>query len=287
MPVGIEEWRAGIAKRALMFPSKAYKPIAFIRLLLLSLHVCVYLYLFILVALISIPASLLLSSSCLLLANGLQVFSVDMCFPATLSDPFALFCRAVSCIPFPIHSVFRVLTMLTTLFFAPWQKRLGKGHNVLKHVLYVLLLSRYLGIIYFGIDVLVDDILLRCGDIELNPGPNIDKCLKFFHWNLNSICARGSIKIPLIEAYNALHRFDIMAFSESMLDKSVNDSDIFIEGFNREIFRSDHPSNTKFGGVCIYVREGLPAKRRTDLELLQETVVVEITVARKKGFFCC
>ena len=60
--------------------------------------------------------------------------------------------------------------------------------------------------------------------------------------------------------------------SESMLDKSINDSDIFIEGFNREIFRSDHPSNTKVGGVCIYVREGLPVKRRTDLELLQETV---------------
>ena len=38
-------------------------------------------------------------------------------------------------------------------------------------------------------------------------------------------------------------------------------------------------------GVCIYVREGLPVKRRTDLELLQETVVVEITVARKKVFF--
>ena len=67
----------------------------------------------------------------------------------------------------------------------------------------------------------------------------------FFHWNLNSICSRGSIKLPLIEAYNASHRFDIMAFSESMLDESINDSDLFIEGFNREFFRSDHPSITK------------------------------------------
>ena len=106
MSVGIEEWHAGIAKRALIFSSKAYKPIAFIHLLLLSLHACVYLYLFMLVALISIPASLLLSSSCLLLANGLEVFSVDVLYPASLSDPFALFFKAVSCIPFPIHSVF-------------------------------------------------------------------------------------------------------------------------------------------------------------------------------------
>ena len=37
-----------------------------------------------------------------------------------------------------------------------------------------MLLSNYLDVIYLGIDVQVDDTLLRCGDIELNPGLNID-----------------------------------------------------------------------------------------------------------------
>ena len=280
MPVGIEEWRAGIAKCALIFLSNVYKPIVCFSLFLSSLHACIYLYLFILVALISIPVSLFLYSSYLLLDNVLEVISVDMRSPATLFDPFGLARKAVSCIFFPSRSVFQVLSMLSSLFFATWHRRLRKGHNVIKYVLYVLLLSSYLEIIYQGID----DILLSCGDIELNPVPNIDKCLKFFDWNSNSICARGCIKIPLIEAYNALHRFDIMAFSELMLDKSVNDSDILIEGFSHEIFRSDHPSNTKVGGVCIYVREGLQVKRRTDLELLLETVVIEVIIAGKKCF---
>ena len=37
--------------------------------------------------------------------------------------------------------------------------------------------------------------LLLCRDIHLNPGPAVNKSLKFFHWNLNSLPARGRIKI--------------------------------------------------------------------------------------------
>ena len=48
--------------------------------------------------------------------------------------------------------------------------------------------------------------------------------------------------------------------------------------------RSDHPSNSRIGGVCVYFREDLPIKRRQDLELLQEMVVAEINFARKKVF---
>ena len=41
--------------------------------------------------------------------------------------------------------------------------------------------------------------LFLCGDIHLNPGPRDNRSLKFFHWDLNSLSARGRIKIPLIE----------------------------------------------------------------------------------------
>ena len=71
-----------------------------------------------------------------------------------------------------------------------------------------------------------------------------------------------------------------------MLDHSVSNNDISIDGFSKEIYRSDHPSNTKIGGVCLYFREGLPIKRRTDLELLPEMILCEITIARKKILFC-
>ena len=91
--------------------------------------------------------------------------------------------------------------------------------------------------------------LLLCGDIHPNPGPEINKCLKFFHWNLNSICARDRIKILLIETYDVLYKFDFIAISETMLDQTVQKYEIHIEDFSKEIYRSDHPSNTKTGGV--------------------------------------
>ena len=51
-----------------------------------------------------------------------------------------------------------------------------------------------------------------------------------------------------------------------------------------EVSRSDHRSGDKKGGVCIYFKETLPIKRRKDLESMQETVVTEITLRRKKYF---
>ena len=65
-------------------------------------------------------------------------------------------------------------------------------------------------------------LLLIAGDIESNPGPTSHDLLKFCHWSLNSICNRGRIIIPLIEAYNSLHHYDIMALSETMLDSSIS-----------------------------------------------------------------
>ena len=70
-----------------------------------------------------------------------------------------------------------------------------------------------------------------------------------------------------------------------MLDRTISNDEIFIEGFSREIFRSDHPSNTKVGGACVYFRASLPIKRRGDLEELQESIVTEIIISRKKVFF--
>ena len=69
-----------------------------------------------------------------------------------------------------------------------------------------------------------------------------------------------------------------------MINNSVPDEDIFIEGFSKEICRSDHPSGDKKGGNCIYFKETLPIKCRNDLESMQETVVTEITLRRKKYF---
>ena len=66
----------------------------------------------------------------------------------------------------------------------------------------------------------------------------------------SSICARDSIKIPLIEAYNTIYHYDILALSEAMLNSSIASDSNAIEGFSKDIFRNDHPSNIKTGG-CV------------------------------------
>ena len=69
------------------------------------------------------------------------------------------------------------------------------------------------------------------------------------------------------------------------LDQTVKNDEIYIEGFSKEIYRNDHLSKTNTGGECLYYSEGLPIKRRTDLELLPEIIITEIRIPRKKVLF--
>ena len=155
---------------------------------------------------------------------------------------------------------------------------------IMQSIEYIFLITRLFDSMFLGHSFPLNFLLLLSGDIHLDPGPQTESQFKFFHWNLNSICARGAIEIPLIEAYNSVHHFDVITISESMLDQSISNDDIFIEGFSREIYHSDHPSNSKTGGVCMFFKEGLPIKRRPDLELLQELIVTELTISSKKIF---
>ena len=44
-------------------------------------------------------------------------------------------------------------------------------------------------------------LLIRSGDVELNPGPKKSSSLTFFHWNLNGIAAHDFAKISLIQSH--------------------------------------------------------------------------------------
>ena len=101
----------------------------------------------------------------------------------------------------------------------------------------------FLWILYFALR------LLQHGDIELNPGP---KYFSICHWNLNSLIAHNYLKISQLQAFNLVHKFDILCILETHLDSSVSkdDNGLSIEGSS--LIRADHPSNTKRGGVCIY-----------------------------------
>ena len=85
------------------------------------------------------------------------------------------------------------------------------------------------------------NLLLLCGDVELNPGPkqNTAKNFSIWHWNLNSIAAHNFAKLVLLKAYNSIHKFDIICLSEAYLDSNIlpDDSNLEFPGYN--LVRSD------------------------------------------------
>ena len=121
-------------------------------------------------------------------------------------------------------------------------------------VITVALLSDYLW--------LTNNLLLLCGDVELNPelNQNTAKKLSICRWNVNSIAAHNFAKLVLLKAFNSIHKFDIICLSETYLDSSIlhNDSNLEIPGYNS--VRSDDPSNKKRGVVCIYYKSYLPLR---------------------------
>ena len=82
--------------------------------------------------------------------------------------------------------------------------------------------------------------------------------------------------------------FDVLVFSESWLKPNITDDTIQIENF-KPPFRKDRVDRIG-GGVALYVRDNIPCKRRTDLELRDlESVWVELQVKCKRilvgGFY--
>ena len=281
MPVGIEEWRAGIVLKRQRLLIKVSLNIPVLQITASVLYSFAHLYLFVWITAITLPIAVMIASfsSCF----------ADNCFCnlEEFQDPvlncIKIFTYVFATVYYTVHSLLEV--------FKSNFGQVSNCHTNYKKVLmiiqsieYILLITTFLDSMFLGHVFPLNFLLLLSGDIHLNPGPHTENQFKFFHWNLNSICARGAIKIPLIEAYNSVHHFDVITISESMLDQTISDNDIFIEGFSREIYRSDHPSNSKTGGACVYFREGLPIKQRPDLELLQELIVTELTISSKKIF---
>ena len=128
-------------------------------------------------------------------------------------------------------------------------------------------------------------LVLKAGDIELNPGPN-KKSHSYFsccHWNVNSLPTDNYCKVAALKAYNSVYKYDFLCVSETFLNSSFesNDKDLMIQGYN--LIWSDHSSNTKRGDVCIYYKESL-AVRIVNITSLTEYLVYEVTVQNKKGY---
>ena len=196
MPVGIEEWRAGIVYKRPRRLIKGLLNIPVLRATASVLHFFTYLYLFVWKATLLLPFAVMIESflSCLIERRfrNLEKFQ----------DPL------LNCIKIYTYVLVRVYFMVLSLIevfisnFGQSLKCLAKykmGLMIMQSIEYILLIARLLDSMSLGHLFPLNFLLLLSGDIHLNPGPQNENQFKFFHWNLNSICARSAIKIPLIE----------------------------------------------------------------------------------------
>ena len=116
-------------------------------------------------------------------------------------------------------------------------------------------------------------LILVSGDIEINPGPrhNNGESFSICHWDLNCVSAYNYTKLSSLKAFIAVHKFGIICLSETYLDSSVapDDDNLEISGYN--LVRSNHPSNNKRRGVCVYYQFFLPL-RALDIQYLHECI---------------
>ena len=70
---------------------------------------------------------------------------------------------------------------------------------------------------------------------------------------MNSISACHFLDVQFLKAYLAVHKFDILCFSETYLHSSFPFDDDRWDIHGYIMVRADHPANSKRGGVCMYV----------------------------------
>ena len=193
MPVGVIGWRAGIASGNSRLIVKVPFRIPVISLFYASLKTYAYMYLFVLISVLTLPILAFISffSACLhsvLPACPLGAQSLK----STFMGIFLFFLST----NFFFHSLLsRMLRKSAKPFIKSYvyQKKLVAYIQLsLFYLLTVVVLDYTFRIENFSPRFL----LLLCGDIETNPGSQTNSCFKFFHWNLNSICARGVLKFP-------------------------------------------------------------------------------------------
>ena len=135
-------------------------------------------------------------------------------------------------------------------------------------------------IIFFLCSFFVLVLLLKPGDIEINPGPKkkLLKCL-CCHQNVNSIFTHN--KLLLLTAYNSALNYDLIWLTETYLDSPVDPNNLLINGY--KLLRAGHSDNVKRGGVRLYYRENLTLQL-VDTTYIEQCVLCEINIQNTTGY---
>jgi len=155
-----------------------------------------------------------------------------------------------STVPLPIVVFYLLLSLIST-------NLLAGDSSMLKLKLSLNKLS-ILGLILF----ISANLLLSCGDIHPNPGPD-----KLFINSINAQSLKGTTKskVKLIDFENLLEvqQPDVMAVCETWLNKMVKNTEVYNHNIYRG-YRLDR-EDIRGGGVLLLVRKSLWSTERKDL----------------------
>ena len=84
-------------------------------------------------------------------------------------------------------------------------------------------------------------------------------------------------KVFLLKACIAIHKFDIIYVSETYLDCSTPSGDSNLEISGQTLNHSEHYSNIKRVGVCIYYKSFL-SERILNVQYLKESICTKESV---------
>ena len=112
-------------------------------------------------------------------------------------------------------------------------------------------------------------LFLLSGDIELNPGPDLnDGSVSILH------CNTRSIRNKLDYIRDNFLDFEILCFTETHLDFTVPADTILLSDCYDTPYRKDRTNHG--GGILTYVSNQIIHKRRPDLEIFcQESIWIE------------
>ena len=79
----------------------------------------------------------------------------------------------------------------------------------------------------------------------------------------------------------------MICLSETFLNCSLESEDGRLKIERYKLIRSDYPSGSKKGGVCVYYKEHIPLVRRDDLCILSNCLVTKIRLENQKYFLTC
>ena len=64
--------------------------------------------------------------------------------------------------------------------------------------------------------------LIRANDVELNPGEFSNSFFTFCNWNVNSLAKDNFERVQLLEAHNALFKYDLISLCVVSLNSTVD-----------------------------------------------------------------